>query len=92
MAIYFSVVEALQNASKHAPAATEILVTVWEDAGELRFAVRDDGPGFNGHALPDDGGLVGIADRLGAFGGRLDIVSAPGAGTSVSGAIPARER
>ena len=33
-------------------------------------------------------GFVNMADRLGAFGGRVDVTSAPGAGTKVAGFIP----
>jgi signal transduction histidine kinase len=45
-AIYFCCLEALQNASKHAPDA-HVAVRVWEDAGGLLFEVADDGPGFD---------------------------------------------
>ncbi len=45
-AIYFCCLEALQNASKHAPEAA-VTVTIHESAGRLHFAVADDGPGFD---------------------------------------------
>ena len=89
-AVYFSALEALQNASKHCPADARIAVEVWEDAGDVRFEVRDDGPGFDPSTAPEGGGLVGMRDRLAVAGGTVEIHSAPGHGTRVSGAVPAR--
>jgi signal transduction histidine kinase len=87
-ALYFSALEALQNASKHCHAGSRIVVEVWEDGDEVRFEVRDDGPGFDPSNAPDGGGLVGMRDRLAAAGGTVEIHSAPGHGTRVSGAVP----
>ena len=87
-AVYFAALEAVQNASKHCPAGSGIVVEVWEDAGGVRFEVRDDGPGFDPEGAPDDGGLVGMQDRLAAAGGSLEINSARGHGTRVCGAVP----
>jgi len=89
-AVYFSALEAVQNASKHCPADSHIAVEVWEDAGDVRFEVRDDGPGFDPGTAPEGGGLVGMRDRLAVAGGTVEIHSAPGHGTRVSGAVPAR--
>jgi len=52
--------------------------------------VRDDGPGFDPSTAPEGGGLVGMRDRLAVAGGTVEIHSAPGHGTRVSGAVPAR--
>jgi signal transduction histidine kinase len=87
-AVYFCVLEALQNAGKHAGAAATATVRVWEADGELRFAVTDDGVGFDRGDAGSGHGFVNMADRLGAFGGTLDVRSAPGAGTTVAGALP----
>jgi signal transduction histidine kinase len=35
--------------------------------------------------------LAGMADRVAALGGELDVVTAPGTGTTITGRIPARE-
>jgi signal transduction histidine kinase len=88
-AAYFCVLEALQNAAKHAP-GTPVVVRVTAADGVLGFEVTDDGPGFTpGERAGDDGsGLVGMADRLAAVGGALAVESAPGAGTTVRGTIP----
>ena len=85
--VYFSCLEAMQNAIKHAAGATR--VTILLDGGErLRFEVRDDGAGFSGEPRGHGSGLANIKDRLTAVGGRLTIASGAGRGTSVVGVIP----
>ena len=60
-----------------------------QDGQYLAFTVADDGTGFD-PATPDIGpGLQGITDRLAALGGTVDITSAPGRGTQITGRIPA---
>jgi signal transduction histidine kinase len=86
-AAYFCCLEALQNVAKHAPGA-EVVLTVTAPGDELRFTVVDDGPGFDPAAAPAGSGLQGMADRLGAVGGRLSVDSAPGRGTTVTGVVP----
>ena len=56
--------------------------------GHLRFRVEDDGEGFDAAASSYGTGLQGIADRLAALGGELQVRSAPGAGTTLSGSLP----
>jgi hypothetical protein len=51
----------------------------------LRVEVRDDGVGG---ASPAGTGLVGLADRLAVFDGRLEVDSPPGAGTRLTATIP----
>jgi signal transduction histidine kinase len=85
-AVYFCCLEALQNVGKYAHATmAEISLTATD--GELAFAVSDDGAGFDPRSSQRGSGLQGMADRLEAIGGRLDVVSAPGAGTTVLGRI-----
>ena len=86
-AVYFSALEALQNTAKYAGAA-RASVTVERADGHLRFSVRDDGRGFDPTADGYGSGLQGIADRLGALDGELDVESVPGSGTIVSGRVP----
>jgi signal transduction histidine kinase len=65
---------------------------VFEADGDLCFDVEDDGAGFDATSDAILGhGFVNMADRLGAIGGTLDVVSAPGAGTHVKGHIPDAE-
>jgi signal transduction histidine kinase len=88
-AVYFCCLEAVQNAGKHAGDGATITVSVWEEEGELRFDVADNGAGFDTHTEAIHGhGFVNMADRLGAIGGVLDVESAAGAGTHVRGRIP----
>src|SRR5262249_23680223 len=83
-AVYFSCLEALQNAAKYAN-ATSAFVALRDGSGELRFEVRDDGRGFDPEGTTYGTGLQGIADRLAALGGELVVTSAPGDGTTVAG-------
>jgi signal transduction histidine kinase len=88
-AVYFCVLEALQNASKYAD-ASDVAVRLWQENGDLLFSVADDGRGFDQATTPLGTGLQNISDRLAALGGTLDIRSRPGGGTTVSGRIPVR--
>jgi signal transduction histidine kinase len=91
-AAYFCCLEALQNAMKHAGTAATVVVRVWEEAGALRFAVADDGAGFDPAAKATGTGFVNMRDRLGAIGGSLRVESSPGAGTSILGVLPLTEQ
>ena len=87
-AIYFCVLEALNNVAKYAD-ASHVTVRISETDGRVRFEVTDDGRGFD----PSTGsgtGLQGMADRLDAIGGDVSITSEPGRGTTVVGEVPAR--
>jgi signal transduction histidine kinase len=85
LAAYYVVSEALTNTAKHADATT-IDVRVETSADELRIRVRDDGRG--GVDLTRGSGLVGLADRVEALGGRLALHSPVGTGTTVEIALP----
>ena len=86
-AVYFSCLEALQNVAKYA-SASRATVALSDGDGHLRFRVEDDGEGFDAAASSYGTGLQGIADRLAALGGELQVRSAPGAGTTLSGSLP----
>jgi signal transduction histidine kinase len=86
-AIYFSCLEALQNAAKHAPDAT-VQLRLWCESGGLLFSVTDDGPGFDPAVARRGHGFVNMADRLGAIGGTVRWDSRPGHGAAVSGSVP----
>jgi len=86
-AVYFSCLEALQNVAKYA-GASHATVRLSNGPGGLRFEVSDDGRGFDPAATGYGTGLQGIADRLAALGGSLDVTSRPGAGTTITGRLP----
>ena len=86
-AVYFAVIEALQNAAKHA-AGAPVTITVDECDGGLRFEVCDDGPGFERDETPRGSGMLNICDRIGAIGGTVVWEASPGSGTRVRGAVP----
>ncbi|HJQ72274.1 MAG TPA: histidine kinase [Actinomycetota bacterium] len=86
-AVYFSCLEALQNVAKYA-SASRATISLSDGDGRLRFAVKDDGVGFDLSETPYGTGLQGIADRLAALDGAVEITSVPGGGTIVSGSVP----
>ncbi|HEY4333910.1 MAG TPA: histidine kinase, partial [Ilumatobacteraceae bacterium] len=87
--VYFCCLEAMQNAGKHAGDDAEISIVVRRIDDKLVFTVADDGAGFEPGPLGARGhGFVNMTDRLGAVGGHLDVASAPGRGTSITGTIP----
>jgi signal transduction histidine kinase len=86
-AIYFSVLEGLQNVAKYAE-ASEAVVRLSQSDGALEFEVADDGRGFDSKQMSYGTGLQGIADRLAALGGTFDVESQPGLGTTIHGTLP----
>jgi PAS domain S-box-containing protein len=84
-ALYFTAVEVLTNMAKYA-GASEATVVLAEDDGHVEVAIRDDGRG--GASLEAGSGLRGLVDRLGAVGGRLELDSPPGGGTTVRAVVP----
>ena len=89
LAIYFCVLEALQNVVKHAGPEAVAVVTLSRADNTIEFDVQDDGAGFDPAAQGDGIGLVSMRDRIGAAGGTLEIRSSPGTGTTVRGSVPA---
>jgi PAS domain S-box-containing protein len=84
-AAYYLIAEALTNVTKYAQAST-VRVRVAASDGEVVVDVSDDGVGG---ANPSAGsGLRGLADRVEALGGSLEVVSPAGAGTSLRAEIP----
>jgi signal transduction histidine kinase len=84
-AVYFAVSEALANVAKYASAGHVHVRTVWKD-DSLTVEVADDGVGG---ADPTMGsGLRGLADRLAAVNGTLEVISPRGGGTLLLAHIP----
>ena len=88
-AVYFCTLEAMQNAAKYAD-ATSVTVRLSEHDGRLTFDITDDGSGFDPSVNGHGSGLQGMADRLEALGGRLEVRSGVGHGTTIGGDLPAR--
>jgi signal transduction histidine kinase len=88
VAAYYVVSEALTNAAKHAHASV-VEVELEADDATVRLSIRDDGVGG---ADPTRGsGLVGLRDRIEALGGKIQVASPAGSGTSVVVQIPIDE-
>ena len=86
--VYFCTLEALQNIAKYAGSARATVRLSCSD-GSLQFTITDDGAGFDTATTQNGTGLQGMADRLAALGGALDVRSQPGHGTTLSGKLPA---
>jgi signal transduction histidine kinase len=85
--VYFSCLEALQNATKYAK-ASHVRVDLRQRNGTLRFKVIDDGVGFDLEATALGTGVQNMKDRVASLGGRLTLESHPGKGTTVEGLLP----
>jgi signal transduction histidine kinase len=85
-AVYFCCLEALNNVAKYAE-ASRATVRIARDDGRLRFEVEDDGRGFDIESTTHGTGLQGMADRLDALGGRFEVITTPGVGTTVAGTV-----
>jgi two-component system, NarL family, sensor kinase len=94
IALYRIAQECLQNVAKHARASSATLRFDVQD-GSARLEVTDDGVGFDmsaaGESDPEEArgyGLQSMAERAELVGGRLQIRSRPGAGTTVTVTVP----
>jgi signal transduction histidine kinase len=84
-AAYYLVSEALTNVAKYAD-ASHARVSVESSESALKVEVSDDG---RGGAVPAPGsGLSGLADRIEALAGTIEIDSPPGKGTRLSARLP----
>jgi PAS domain S-box-containing protein len=84
-AAYYVVAEALTNVAKYAR-ASEARIDVRRDDGRLVVEVADDGVG--GADASKGSGLRGLADRVEALGGRLEVSSPAGGGTTLRATLP----
>ena len=92
LAVYRVVQEALSNVMRHAGTGKAHL-TLSADGNRVRLTVEDEGRGFAADATGKDGGglgLTGMHERASMIGGRVEIESIPGRGTSVRLNVPAQ--
>ena len=93
LAAYRIAQEGLSNVIRHAQAQSTGLTVIFA-ADELILRIKDDGKGFNPPVNPaelaHDGhfGLMGLHERALLFGGRLEVCSKPGEGTSLEVCLP----
>ena len=85
VAAYYVASEALANAAKHAQ-ATRVDVSLARRGDSMMLSIRDDGVG--GADAARGSGLVGLADRVAAIGGALEVRSPSGQGTQVRATLP----
>jgi signal transduction histidine kinase len=87
VAVYFSILEALQNAAKYARASS-VHVRLEQREDGLWFEVADDGIGFDPDHTRHGSGLTGITARLDTIDATLKVDSRPGTGTRLTGHAP----
>ena len=86
--LYRVIQEALTNVIKHA-GANGVSILLQRKSNAVVAVIEDDGSGFDpGDTRPDALGLVGMRERVFLAGGRLQVESTPGAGTTVVAEVP----
>ncbi|MGX8883630.1 ATP-binding protein [Methylovorus sp. SPW-M1] len=85
--IYRLLQEALTNISRHARAGS-VSLAVQRMGNHLHLVIRDNGCGFEMEKAPSGFGLAGMRERVEGLGGKLDVQSAPGEGTTIMVSIP----
>jgi len=89
LAVFRLVQEALTNALKHAGPGARAFVTLGFAPGQLQVDVRDDGAGAPAPALAaGGGGLLGMRERIRAYGGDVQAGPRRPAGWAVSARLP----
>src|SRR5262249_35485475 len=86
-ALYRIVQESLTTVVKHAQ-AQRVSILLTRTNGTVKAVVEDDGKGFSPEKTASGFGLVGMRERLALLGGRLEVESTRGAGTTVAAQVP----
>lgn len=93
LAVYRVVQESLTNVRKHAGDASHAAVSITFTPNEVHIEVDDDGCGDSDHAESDvhsGRGLIGMRERVHAYGGRFDAGMKPAGGYQVRAQLPLR--
>ena len=86
--LYRVIQEALTNVVKHS-AASRVSILLRRKNGAVVAVVEDDGAGFDPSDTRADAiGLAGMSERVSLAGGRLQVESSPGSGTTVVAEVP----
>jgi len=87
--LFLIVQEAMANIVKHAQASI-VSLSLRENERQVLLSISDDGKGFSGSATQKQGsyGLMTMRERAEKLGGRAEIISRPGAGTTIRVHIP----
>ena len=91
LAVYRIVQEALTNVLKHAGTDAKAAVTIVTSGGAVQVSVHDDGAGPAGAPSSTAHGIVGMRERVAAYGGTLRTGARPGGGFEVEACIPLPE-
>jgi signal transduction histidine kinase len=92
LAVYRIVQESLTNVLRHAGTGAKAGVTIIGSGGTVRVSVHDDGAGPSGRVLSTAHGIVGMRERVAAYGGTLRTGARPGGGFEVEASIPLPEQ
>lgn len=91
LTVYRLVQEALTNVAKYAQAKT-VSVSLRLDGQQATVCVMDDGIGFSPAAVPRaTHGLLGMRYRVESEHGELQLITAPGQGTTLKAQLPVRD-
>ena len=88
VALVRAVQEALRNVEKHAAGARARVRLSYRDS-HVAVSVADDGPGFDPEAPASGFGLSGTRNRIVGLGGKFEVDSVPGRGSTVRMEVPA---
>ena len=88
LAVYRIVQQSLTNVLKHAGAGAKASVSIIRSGETVRVSVHDDGAGPSGRASSTAHGIVGMRERVAAYGGTLRTGARPGGGFEVEASIP----
>lgn len=90
IALFRLVQEAITNVRKHA-GVRRAMVKIEDTGSSFTMVIKDEGCGFDPDSIRSDKeryGIIGMKERVGLFGGELDIISSPGSGTQVIVKVP----